>query len=210
MNKTDDTISDEELRGLLGISKDETDTYHKGNGYAGTTSNNALDAYAEGRMPMSKWTKKDFIEHIDANREIINCDYELLINQPVDVLKSLLLFSGGEYHHTSFRFNVTMFYHFSNESLSSLTDKIIKQTAANIKAQKQKEHDEKLQKAADDKQYDGRWEAIYTKRSVNGRFKRDIVMRGEVRNSWFYPDQGSEFENKRNIHSKCFRLVNRL
>ncbi len=211
MNKTDDTISDVELRERLGISKDETEAGHRGRGYVGISmSNNALDAYAEGRMPISKWSKKDLIEHIDANRELINCDYGLLIKQPVNVLKELLLYTDGEYHHTGMRCNITMFYHFSNQRLSGLTDEKIIQTAENLRAQKQKEQEEKLQKSADDKKYDGRWEAIFTKRSADGRFKRDITMTGEVRNSWFYPDQGSEFENKRNIHSKCLHLVKRV
>ncbi len=210
MKKYDDNISDEELMELMGVPNDESYTFHRGNGYAGTMSNNALDAYAEGRMPISKWTKKELIKHIDANRGSINCDYELLISQPVDVLKKLLLFSDGEYHHTGLRYNETTFYHFSDKRLSNLTDEEIVQMASNIKTQKQKQNEAKLQKAADDKTYDGRWEAIFTKRSIDGRSKRDITMTGEVRNSWFYPDPGSEFDNKRNIHSKSFRLVKRL
>lgn len=208
----DEFVSTEELMEYLGMPlDDETDTPHTGNGYAGISmSNNALAAYAEGRKPLSKWSKRDLIQQIDANREIIKCDYDLLTKQPVNVLKKLLLFSDGEYHHTGLRYNETLFYHFDNKRLSNLTDEKIKQTAANVKTQTKEKQAAKKQEKADNEQYNGRWEAIFTKRSADGRFKRDITMTGEVKNGWFFPDPGSEYENKRKIGSKCLYLVKRI
>ncbi len=76
------------------------DDLHIGKGYSGISmSNNAAEAYEEGRMPLSKWKKGMLIDKIDENRKLVKCDYELLKRQPLEVLKKLLLSSSGEYHH---------------------------------------------------------------------------------------------------------------
>lgn len=49
------------------------DGFHRGNGYRGySMSNNAVDAYNDGEMPLSKWTKRELLDAIEAENNKIN------------------------------------------------------------------------------------------------------------------------------------------
>lgn len=78
------------------------DTSHTGNGYYGySMSNNAIEAYEKGLMPLSKWSKEQAQELSD------------LLGTKVKVLQlKKLLKKYGErgYHHTSKFYNQTKFY----------------------------------------------------------------------------------------------------
>ena len=78
------------------------DTSHTGRGYSGySMSNNAIDAYANGIKPISKWNSKDAKEF----GELIGLKVSL------KELKDFLMRCGEKgYHHTSKFYNETKFY----------------------------------------------------------------------------------------------------
>ena len=184
----------------------------QGNGYAGfSMSNNALSAYAKGHRPESKWKKSDFIQNINYNRNLVSCSYNLLIKQPIGVLKKLLLSNNGEYHHTSIRYNTTLFYHFDTDKLSKLTDDDIQKVSDwynNKKSKKREANEKHKQEMA---KYNGRWEASYVKRSADGRHKKTFNLTGTANDGWFYIDEGVELKSKKlKIGRKDFSLIKRL
>lgn len=80
-----------------------------GNGYnwqAGM-SNNAVSAYENGEMPLSKWTKDKLMSALEA--EATEEVYNILKVLPVSVLKEEVL-EKSSWHHTSKYFNETQFY----------------------------------------------------------------------------------------------------
>ena len=81
-------------------------------------SNNAVQAYEDGQMPISKWTKKLILENI---RMFYPEWYDILSKYTKDDLCRIFLRYEG-YHHTSKFFNSTNFYSFVCES----DDEIIK------------------------------------------------------------------------------------
>lgn len=68
-------------------------------------SNNAREAYVNGEMPMSKWTKTAILEVIE--EQGYNAD--ILKKYPANALKSALL-KQTSWHHTSAKYNRTDFY----------------------------------------------------------------------------------------------------
>ena len=187
--------------------------FHMGKGYLGNImSNNAVEAYDEGRMPLSKWKKSIIIDKIEENKSLIKCDYELLKGQPLGVLKNLLLSSDGEYHHMGMRYTVVDFYHFSTDRLSKLTDADIRLEYNRYATEKKQKEIKKGQDLIKNAQYDGRWEISYIKRSADGRYKREFILKGEIKGGWFYPDPESELvgEKKLSISGKNFNRIRRI
>ncbi len=81
-------------------------------GYNGwSMSNNAVDAYSEGKAPLSVWTKAKILSEIKKGTEDydVNVEYELLSRLSLAKLRALCLVSC-EYHHTSKYYNRTDFY----------------------------------------------------------------------------------------------------
>lgn len=78
-------------------------------GYFGySMSNNAVDAYRCGEMPLSKWLKTDLINGIEdvlENKADISKFRKLTVKQ----LKKYFLFENS-WHHTSKMYNETSFY----------------------------------------------------------------------------------------------------
>lgn len=69
-------------------------------------SNNAINAYQNGEMPFSKWTKEDILNQID----IINdTKLELAKELTAKELKDFVL-QKSSWHHTSKHYNKTDFY----------------------------------------------------------------------------------------------------
>lgn len=99
-------------------------------GYHGySMSNNAVDAYENGEMPLSKWSKKAIIERIE---EAIN-EGDIEIQFSLDELKKLPLKALREFcliytswHHTSKFYNKTDFYSLDVSYLKRLTNETIK------------------------------------------------------------------------------------
>ena len=76
-------------------------------GYADdwSMSNNALDAYARGLRPRSKWTKADILDALPADARA----YLKLDQYPLEFLREYFLYPE-EWHHTSKLYNETEFY----------------------------------------------------------------------------------------------------
>lgn len=74
-------------------------------------SNNAVDAYEKGIMPLSKWNKKLILEKI---AEFYPNILDIAKSTSLSVLKSVFLYKS-EWHHTSKYYNVTDFYAFDED-----------------------------------------------------------------------------------------------
>ena len=98
-------------------------------GYKGySMSNNAVDAYENGEMPLSKWRKADIIKAINQYIEDVevNFDMDLLLKLPLRILKNELL-SQSSWHHTSSMYNKTDFYSLNECYMDELTNQTISQ-----------------------------------------------------------------------------------
>ena len=86
-------------------------------------SNNALAAYAAGKMPLSKWTKSAILEtaaeYLDGD-ETAAAKLTLLRKCKLRILKSKLL-RQTEWHHTSSHYNITDFFGIDEDTLEELT-----------------------------------------------------------------------------------------
>lgn len=88
-------------------------------GYNGfSMSNNAINAYAEGRMPLSKWTKTAILEAVEDY--LISYGNEASFQKFVNLNKkelSQFLHTSGEWHHTSKFYNETLFYSINEKKI---------------------------------------------------------------------------------------------
>lgn len=81
--------------------------------YNYSMSNNAVCAYENGEMPLSKWTKAAILEACGDKAEML---------KPLTVAElraELLIYSG--WHHTSNHYNRTEFYTINEERLEEMT-----------------------------------------------------------------------------------------
>ena len=86
-------------------------------------SNNAVAAYAIGKMPLSKWTKQKIIARVSEymaayDDENIHVSLEALKKKKKSELLKLL--TADEWHHTSSHFNKTYFYDVDIDRLKEL------------------------------------------------------------------------------------------
>ena len=109
-------------------------------GYYGfSMSNNAVDAYASGEMPLSKWTKQNILNAVE--RAIATGDLELsvglsdLSRLPLKELKKIALIYTS-WHHTSKHFNRTDFYSLDLDELQSLSPERIDEVIEKSKKEK--------------------------------------------------------------------------
>lgn len=156
---------------------------HKGNGYSGISmSNNAVEAYKQGKAPLSKWKKKDILEVL--KRRNISEDFikeVKKINLPI--LKKYLL-EYVEWHHTSLRYNETNFY--------KVTD-IRNQDEKRNLLQKMKKAQEEYSKNNAEKhtkrsikppQKFYRVNMEYIHRSADGKHKKIVSGEGVIQGNW--------------------------
>lgn len=81
--------------------------WNMNSGYSGySMSNRAVDAYEDGEMPLSKWTKKMIINEVVEHEHFTE---EELKKYPKKVLAEYFLFESS-WHHTSSYCNKTYFY----------------------------------------------------------------------------------------------------
>lgn len=86
-------------------------------GYCGySMSNNAVEAYEYGAMPLSKWTKDVLLDRIREelnynfdNEELTNSSIDKLAKYPLAILKDTFL-QYDSWHHTGSYYNETEFY----------------------------------------------------------------------------------------------------
>lgn len=89
-------------------------------GYKGKSmSNNAVRAYADGEMPLSKWSKAAILNAISQANENGETNLDLALLRKIS-LKDLRNFAlkKSSWHHTSKFYNKTNFYELDIESLS--------------------------------------------------------------------------------------------
>ena len=92
--------------------------YDANSGYSGyRMSNRAVEAYGNGEMPLSKWTKAEMISAI---RNIDEEKAKALSKVKVSILRDTLLHNSS-WHHTGKYFNETEFYSIDTDKLSELT-----------------------------------------------------------------------------------------
>lgn len=110
-------------------------------------SNNAYEAYFEGRAPLSGWTKSKLLAALRAagsdGERLAACAVKN--KMPVAFLRSALLECRGEWHHTSKFFNVTMFYQLYEE-LDWITNEDLLSRFAEWKSEHSRELAAKKQK----------------------------------------------------------------
>ena len=95
-------------------------------GYRGySMSNRASEAYSQGEMPLSRWTKEEILD-------ICEDKAHALSRLTASELRRELLVSAG-WHHTSSRCNVTDFYSFDSDALEAMTDERIASIIADRK-----------------------------------------------------------------------------
>lgn len=93
-------------------------SFNMNSGYHGwSMSNRAYDAYDNGEMPKSKWTKKAMLEALKES-----CDlYDLMWNEAVEKMKKdeifNVFFEYKGWHHTGKYCNVTNFYGVDDNAL---------------------------------------------------------------------------------------------
>lgn len=123
-------------------------------GYDGySMSNNARDAYAQGIMPKSKWTKQALVDALSE----INPDVDFSKVSKEVLQKYFLLCS--EWHHTSSMYNVTYFYKIDDYAAENITQEEIDNKLALIKSNKPS-------KPKRDKSNDDLIDEIYLKANV--------------------------------------------
>lgn len=92
------------------------------NGYS--MSNNAVTAYENGEMPLSKWTKREIIFAIsNINTDV---DENLVKKLTKQTLQDEFL-SLSSWHHTSKFYNQTNFYEIDEEAVEELTNEKLKE-----------------------------------------------------------------------------------
>ena len=80
-----------------------------GYNYKKGMSNNAVEAYKNGKKPLSRWQKKDILAILEKEFGVESTQYKLLKGVSLEILRKNILFSD-EFHHTSRHFTATKFY----------------------------------------------------------------------------------------------------
>ena len=119
---------------------------------------------------------------------------------------------GHEYHHVGPRMKIVLFYHFNTDLLSGITNEDIQKANEAYNAKKEKKRADKYEQAIKDSQIDGKWKAQFTKRSFDGKYKREVELTGTVEKGWFIidPDTSDLKQKKLYIHGKDFTLLERI
>ncbi len=85
-------------------------------------SNNAVDAYNHGQMPISKWTKKALLENLEDIWGADSNDKRMVLAQKLtreELQDNTLTYCG--WHHTSCKYNRTDFYEMDENYIQSIT-----------------------------------------------------------------------------------------
>lgn len=102
-------------------------------GYNGwSMSNNAVDAYENGEMPLSKWDKKAILDAIEYEDLELKCSLDKMRALPLKILKEYFL-KYTSWHHTSKFYNCTNFYSLDIDYIEKLTNDDLDELLANHK-----------------------------------------------------------------------------
>ncbi len=158
------------------------------NGYS--MSNNAVEAYQRGEMPLSKWTKTEIIEEIEEAVRCkdleLKCSFSKIKKIPVKMLKQICLYKSS-WHHTSNHYNCTDFYSLDLSGLESLTDEKIDAIISDCRREQEKPEEEK-------------WICAFLEWSGTRKHPKAtrIVEEGIVKGNWFFRKNGSKKSTKAN------------
>lgn len=160
-------------------------------GYKGySMSNNAVAAYSDGEMPLSKWTKGAILKAIYENCEIAEEKADLLRKMTAKELKDKFL-KYSSWHHTSKFYNCTNFYNLDVEIVKSISaeeirnmilnrQKIARRSAEEIQAEKEEKAARKAQKEAkEEKERLFKYQTKY--KTLSGFMRSDSVSLDELR-----------------------------
>lgn len=177
--------------------------WNMNSGYHGfSMSNRAIDAYENGEMPLSKWTKEQILNAIDNYKKesddpTVHLFYSVfyeLAKVKASVLKAHLLLKSS-WHHTSKFCNCTDFYSIDFDLIDNLNIKTVKEW--------QKETITK------DEAAEQRYECIYLEWSGTRKPPKanEVQAKGIIKGNWFYPD-GESF--KKSINANGFKILRQL
>lgn len=163
-------------------------------GYDGwAMSNNAVAAYANGEMPISKWTKKQILASI--REQGINCEMSKLQQLPVKVLRDICL-RYSSWHHTSSHYNQTAFYSLDVDRIEGLTNTMLDNMITTSKASDERTVPEE------------RWECAFLEWTGSKKHPKatELIETGVVKGMWFIREDGS----KKKTTAKGFRFIKKL
>ena len=169
-------------------------------GYSGySMSNNALNAYAGGERPISKWSKTDILHEIAlyASQEGLAVHTEFLRGVSLDVLKDVFLVKSS-WHHTSLMYNKTDFYSLNEDAVSELTEDRINTLIEQTKLKK-------LVKTEPEKEL---WECQYLVWSGSRTHPKATEEQavGEIKGNWFYLPGGG----KKSVTATGFKKLRKV
>ena len=161
--------------------------------YKYSMSNNAVDAYKNGEMPLSKWTKKAILE--EAEQCNLKCNLEKLRKIPVKILRENMLWCSS-WHHTSKFYNETHFYSFDEDVASEITDEDLEKWMENHNCNQSSPIIEE------------RWKCSFLEWSGRRKHKRAerVTDTGTIRGNWFYRDHGG----KKSVNANGFTKIERI
>lgn len=169
-------------------------------GYYGySMSNNAVNAYNCGEMPISKWTKTAILAEIKRaidNGLTLQVSFEDLARLPASEFKAHFLFQSS-WHHTSSYYNETNFYELDLDCLEKVTAEQIQSWKSAAKTKKQT-----------NKQEGVRWECSFLEWSGSRNYPKAtrITEEGVVKGNWFYRKDGS----KKKTTANGFQFIRKL
>lgn len=170
-------------------------------GYDGwSMSNRARRAYEDGEKPLSRWTKKELLDELEAQakHDGVKFNRSELNKISAATLKDEFL-TQSSWHHTSSHYNRTDFYSVDWNKLDDVADpkkmKSLRETDEWRKERKQRDRKEAEKEET--------WEVEYLEWS--GTRKRpkatEVQATGVIKGNWFYlPDGKKKSVNARGFH----------
>jgi len=182
------------------------------NGYS--MSNNAVDAYNDGEMPLSKWNKEAIINAIEDyisdkcyeqhtfRDEQFHFSMENLKKMTIKDLKRVAL-TYSSWHHTSSHFNQTSFYSLDINEIDTLTDLKIEEII--LTSKKQRELD-KLEQPKEVKVEKYECEFLIWSGTKSHPKAKEVREIGIIKGDWFYRVDGT----KKSINANGFKILQKI
>lgn len=178
-------------------------------GYHGySMSNNAIDAYDNGEMPMSKWSKEAIIEGIeewiDEEDIELKCSLEEIKKLPLGFLRKYFL-EYSSWHHTGKYYQETLFYSLDKNYIEEVTDEKLRWSVSNYNEEQRKLKEKKAEKAAEVPE---KWECSFLEWSGTRRHRKSRVIReiGTIKGNWFYRKNG----HRKSLDARGFNKIRKI
>ena len=179
-------------------------------GYCGwSMSNNAVDAYDNGEMPLSKWNKEAIInrieEWIDEEDIKLQCSLDEIKKLSLGVLKEYFL-EYSSWHHTGKYYQETKFYSLDECYIETLTDEDLQWLASNYKERQRKLRERKAEETEENEaETEEKWECCCPEWTGTRKHPKKKMIReiGIIKGKWFYRPNG----HKKRISAEEFRKI---